>query len=118
MAYDEEARAEEDIFEFLKSLPTGLEAFYKRMLGKMGRKTADLRDGIKMFQFVLFVYRPLTVSELLHTLGIRDNLDTPSDESFKKRIPPEQRIIHCGGNFLEIREHHGITASYEDSLNS
>jgi ankyrin repeat domain-containing protein 50 len=118
LSLEEEGRAEEDIFEFLKSLPTELEDFYKCMLSKVGRKPADLRDGIKMFQFVLFACRPLTVNELLHTLGIPDNLDrefTLSDESFQKRIPREQRIVHCGGNILEISQHHGTTTSYENS---
>lgn len=118
LAYDEEGRAEEDIFEFLTGLPTELEEFYERMLYKMGRNRADLRDGVKMFRFTLFACRPLTVSELLHTLGIPDNLDTKfmlSDESFQKSIPRERRITHCGGNFLEIRQHHGTYTFYKDS---
>jgi hypothetical protein len=117
--YDIEGRAEEEVFEFLKSLLIELEDFYKRMLYNIGRKPADLRDGIKMFRFVLFAYRPLLVNELLHALAIWDDLDTPSsDECFKERIPFERRIIYCGGNFLEIKEHHGITSSYKNSSNS
>lgn len=116
----EQGSTEEDILEFLRSLPTELEEFYKRILEKLGKKESDLRDGIKMFRFVLFARRPLTVAELRHTLGIQDNPDTefaPSDEDFQRRIPAqpvnvllshgveerrrinlmEQRIIHCGG---------------------
>jgi hypothetical protein len=126
--YSEEGPIENDIFEFLGSLPTDLEDFYKRILNKLGRNERDLRDGIKMFRFVLFARRPLTVAELRHTLGIQDNPDiefTLSDEDFQSRIPAqptpppnavevhrridpmEQRIIHCGGNFLEIKQSHG-----------
>ena len=64
-----------------------------------------LRDGIIMFRFVLIAFRPLLVSELLHTLGIRGDLEING-------------IIHCGCNFSEIREHHGIAASYKDPSNS
>jgi hypothetical protein len=117
LQYDAEECAAEEVFTFLKSLPTGLEEFYERMLSKIGMKPAEYRDAIKMFQVVLFACRPLLVSELLHAVGIQDNLDTPSDESFKERIPPEGRIIVCGGNFLEIRQHHGTTTSYKNSSN-
>jgi ankyrin repeat domain-containing protein 50 len=139
--YAEAGPIENDIFEFLRSLPTELEDFYKRILDKLGSNERDLRDGIKLFRFVLFARRPLTVAELRHTLGIQDNPNTeftPSDEDFQRRIPPkpaivlrshtgdgrygidpmEQRIIHCGGNFLEVKQDHGIIASYEESSNS
>ena len=118
LARDEEGYAEEDIFEFLKSLPTELEDFYMRMFEKMKGKELNLRDGLKMFRFVLFARRPLLVDELLHTLGIQDNPDTEftlSDDSFQRRIPSERRIIHCGGNFLEIKSSYGTSVTYNDS---
>ena len=98
--------------------------FHRAPIGR--RKKSDLqdrtrlRDGIKMFQFVLFGRRPLAVDELLHALGIPDNPNTeftPSDESFQKRIPSRQRIISCGGNFLEIKLYHGIGITCPNSLN-
>ncbi|UPL00291.1 hypothetical protein LCI18_011225 [Fusarium solani-melongenae] len=108
LAYDEQGCAEEDVFEFLKSLPTELDEFYRRMLDKMvGRTEKEHKDGVKMFQFVLFAQRPLTVCELLHAFGVPDNPETKflaSDESFQKRIPHQRRITHCGGNFLEIKQ--------------
>jgi hypothetical protein len=127
----EQGSSEEDIFDFLKRLPTELEEFYKRILDKLRNNERDLlRDGIKMFQFALFARRPLTVAELRHTLGIQDNPNTefkPSDEDFQRRVPPqpvilpshavgrhrrvdpmEQRIIACGGNFLEVKQIHGM----------
>ncbi|KAF2175452.1 hypothetical protein K469DRAFT_765097 [Zopfia rhizophila CBS 207.26] len=110
LAYHEEGYSEEEIFEFLKRLPTELEDLYRHMFEKMGRKKSDLRDGIKMLQFVLFGRRPLIVDELLHTLAIPDNPNTkytPFDDSFQKLIPFEQRIISCGGNFLEIKTYLG-----------
>jgi hypothetical protein len=78
-----------------------------------------------MFRFVLFARRLLTVAELRHTLGVQDNPNTEftlSDEDFQRRIPAqsviERRIIHCGGNFLEIKQNHGTVASYEEPSNS
>jgi hypothetical protein len=133
---------ENDIFEFLRSLPTELEDFYERILVKLGRNNErDLRDGIKMFRFILFARRHLTVAELRHTLGIQDNPDiefTQSDEDFQRRIPVqpfiappshavkrqrtidpmEQRIIHCGGNLLEIKQNCGTVTSYKEPSNS
>lgn len=114
LAYDEQGCAEEDVFEFLKSLPTELDEFYRRMLDKMvGRTEKEHKDGVKMFQFVLFAQRPLTVCELLHAFGVSDNPETKSlasDESFQKRIPNQRRITHCGGNFLEIKQLDGTLA--------
>jgi tRNA A37 threonylcarbamoyladenosine biosynthesis protein TsaE len=119
LAYDEQGRSEGDVFKFLQSLPIELEEFYQQMLEKMEKeRLADIRDGVKIFRFVLFAYRPLAVRELLHALGIPDNLDTEfsaSDESFRNLIPHDQRITHCSGNFLEIKQHHGTTTPYEDS---
>jgi hypothetical protein len=118
-AYDEEGLCtERDVFEFLKSLPTELEEFYERMLNNMGQRLADLRDGLKMLRFVLFACRPLTVSELLHTLPIPDisvTEFTASDKVIQNNVPPQRRIIHCGGNFLEIKGPDGTADSYKDS---
>jgi len=112
LAYDDLGYAEEDVFELLKSLPTELDDHYVRMLHKMmGNREKDLRDGVKMFRFVFFACRSLTVCELLHALGIPDTAEIEflaSDESFQKRIPLERRIPHCSGNFLEIKRHSGI----------
>lgn len=122
LAYDEAGRcAEKDIFDFLKSLPTELEEFYQRMLNKMGRNKADVRDGKRMFQFVLFARRPLAANELLHALAIPDerNAQLPvRTDSFRKNIPPERRITHCSGNFLEIRRGLGSTTSEAAARNS
>ena len=107
---EEAGYCEEEIFEFLKRLPTGIEDIYRRMFNKMSGNELALRDGIKMLRFILLGKRPLTVDELLHTLGIPDNPDTkftPLDDSFQTRIPSEQRIISCGGNFLETKPYHG-----------
>ncbi|KNB06504.1 kinesin [Fusarium oxysporum f. sp. lycopersici 4287] len=102
--------SEEEIFGLLKQLPTQLEDFYKHMLEKMLEGKSDLVGDVKIFRFVLFAKRPLAVDELLHALGIPNNPDTqftPSNDSFRKRIPSEQRIVSCGGNFLEIKGRHG-----------
>ncbi|CRG91472.1 Ankyrin repeat domain-containing protein 50 [Talaromyces islandicus] len=109
-----EGCAEEDTFEFLKSLPTELNHYYVRMLGKMIDRDRDLRDGIKLFHFVLFGKRPLAPNELLHALAVSDELHAGyslSYTSFRRRIPLDQCIIHCGGNFLEIRSYNGTNTS-------
>lgn len=66
-----------------------------------------------MFQLVLWAYRPPTTDELLHALTIP--IDAKNDfnltkESFLRRVPTEPRIVHCGGNFLEIRNAQGQDA--------
>ena len=134
LACEESGYSEEDIIEFLKCLPKELETFYELMLERMTTKKSnlrnlrnlqdlrnhrDLQDGIKMFRLVLWARRPLTVDELLHALGIPDNPDTRfiPDDSFQIPIPPERRIISCGGNFLVIRSYHGTSRTFPDSSN-
>lgn len=66
------------------------------MLRRLGRADIDLRDGNKMFRFVLFTRRPLAVDELLHALAISDDPDPEfalSDDEFEKRLP-HQRANH------------------------
>jgi hypothetical protein len=118
--YAEEGYSEEQIFESLQGLPTLLEDFYKLMFKKMNQDKRYPTDAVKIFRFLLFGRRPLTVDELLHALGISDNPDTQftlSDDSFQRRIPSEPRIISCGGNFLEIKQHLGTSTSCTRSLN-
>jgi hypothetical protein len=110
LAYAERGVTKREIFDFLKSLPTELEEFYKRILNELeNRNTRDIKDGRKMFQFVLFTYRPLRLEELHQALAIPDDLQaefSPSDESFDEELilGIKKRIIHCGGNFLEVKD--------------
>ncbi|KAH8696888.1 hypothetical protein GQ44DRAFT_633885, partial [Phaeosphaeriaceae sp. PMI808] len=118
--YAAEGYSENQIFESLQGLPTELEDFYKLMFEKMNWGKQYPTDAVKVFRFVLFGRRPLTVDELLHALGIPDNPDaqfTPSDGFFERRIPPEQRIIKCGGNFLEIKGDRSTGTIYPFSSN-
>jgi hypothetical protein len=115
--YSDRGCSQEDIFEFLKSLPTELEGFYKRILYKLkeGNKR-DVMDGFRMFYFVLFAYRPLRVEELQHALCIPDIPDAtflPSDASFNTKLiyGINKRIIHCGGNLLETKGLSGTVLS-------
>lgn len=109
----EEGYSEKELFRLLKQLPTELEDLYKLMIEKMEHNNASLLYGAKMFQFILFAKRPLTVDEVLHALGILNSADSnskfiPSDALFEKHIPASDRIILSGGgNFLELREHNG-----------
>ncbi|KAF8541113.1 hypothetical protein BDD12DRAFT_683950, partial [Trichophaea hybrida] len=100
----------QDIYDFLRSLPTELEAFYERMLRELedNDDQRGTKDGVRMFQLVLFAYRPLKVQEIHQALAIPDGIDakySPSDESFENELVDDivKRIIYCGGNFLEIR---------------
>ncbi|KAL2831281.1 hypothetical protein BJY01DRAFT_226732 [Aspergillus pseudoustus] len=109
VACAEEGSSEEEIFEFLESLPLELDAFYTLMLRKMMDRR-NLEQTLEIFHFVLFAQRPLTVSELLHALAIPKDLKAmfePSLERLHRRLPTEQRLVHCGGNFLEIRPYQG-----------
>jgi hypothetical protein len=103
-----------EIFDFLQSLPTELGGFYERMLQELAQHDQrDIQIGVRMFQIVLFAYRPLQVAELQHALAIPDDLDAqflPSDNTFENEliVNIENRIIHCGGNFLEIKGNHSV----------
>jgi predicted kinase len=114
----EEGYSEEEILRLLTGLPTELEDLYKLMLEKMEHNDVSRLHGSKMFQFILFAKRPLTVDEVLHALGILGTADSdlkfnPSDALFEKRIPSSDRIILSGGgNFLEIKKHNGMTGIY------
>ncbi|KAF8538648.1 hypothetical protein BDD12DRAFT_740491, partial [Trichophaea hybrida] len=98
-----------EIFAFLRSLPIGLEEFYKRILEKLeNRGPRDITDGAKMFRLVLFAFRPLRVEEIRHALAIPDDVHAeffPTDQTFEDELIHgiTERIIHCGGNFLEIK---------------
>ncbi|KAF8242574.1 hypothetical protein K440DRAFT_565065, partial [Wilcoxina mikolae CBS 423.85] len=107
--------SKKEIFDVLMSLPTELEDLYDRILERLAQgKDRDIRDGIQMFQFVLFTYRPLAVPELHHALAI---LNCPNDEYiaseelFEGAIISgmEKRIMHCGGNILEIKNSQGTS---------
>nr|WOD46542.1 hypothetical protein [Trichoderma atroviride] len=109
----EEGYSEQEVFELLKRLPTELEDFYGHMLEKMEHNKSSLLHATKMFRLILFARRPLTVDEILHALGISDDVDSdpkfiPSDASLEKRLPSSERVIlSSGGNFLEIKQSNG-----------
>ena len=104
-----------EIYGFLKSLPTELEEFYQHILVQLEK--GDLQKveiGKRMLQLVLFAFRPLRLEELRQALAIRESLDAPfscSDESFEGELIHgiEKRIISCAGNFLEIKGSHGTS---------
>jgi len=93
------------IVDRLKRLPKELAKFYRLMLNRLEEEGSqqDIQYGITMFQFVLFALRPLKVVELQHVLAITSD-PKPSYPEFKKILTnePKTRIMHCGGNFLEI----------------
>ena len=94
-----------EIMERLKLLPRELAEFYRFMLNRLEIEgdQQDIQYGITIFQFVLFALRPLKVEELQHILAITSD-PKPSYSEFKNILinEPKTRIVHCGGNFLEI----------------
>ncbi|KAF8532761.1 hypothetical protein BDD12DRAFT_785326, partial [Trichophaea hybrida] len=114
-----------DIFDFLRSLPTELDDFYGRMLRELEDKSKqrDVKDAVRMFQLVLFAERPVTVSEIQQALAISDDDDdeySPSDESFEGELIDDnnivKRIIHCGGNFLDIKGNDIVQFTHQTAL--
>lgn len=106
-----------EIYEFLQSLPTELDSFYDRILSKLEENAQrDIAVGVRIYELVLFAYRPLRISEIQQALAIPDDINAnylPSDSSFKDRIigAIKRRIVHCGGNFLEMK---GLCDSLKD----
>ena len=109
LRYASEGYSEDDVIDFLESLPTELEEIYKNTLARLeGGSARNIAIGHKMFQFVLFSYRPLGVDELGQALAMRDDLDSRfpcSDKSFQRGLIQDmgKRIISCAGNLLEIK---------------
>jgi len=93
------------ILQCLKDLPPDLEDFYGFMFARL--ESGNLRDiqlGRRLFQFVLFARRPLTVAELRHALAIQDSHNLSLEEFEQNLISGLARtIVSCGGNFLEIK---------------
>ncbi|KAF8535211.1 hypothetical protein BDD12DRAFT_753206, partial [Trichophaea hybrida] len=99
------------IYDVLRSLPNELEGFYGHILRGLGMGSHDdIRDGIKMFELVLFACRPLKVPELQHALAIPNN---PNEEfsslieyfTYNTVYGMKKRIIHCGRNLIETNVH-------------
>ena len=109
LEYARDGYTKNQIFSFLKSLPTELEGIYERILMRLERgKELNIEVGQKMLQFVLFAYRPLGLDELRQALAIRGNSGSEflcSDDSFESDLTYgiEKRVISCTGNFLEIK---------------
>ena len=109
LEYARDGCSKNEIFDFLKILPTELEGIYKRILMRLeGGKRRNVEYGKKMLRFVLFTHRPLGLDELGQALAIGDNHDSElscSDESLEGDLiyGVERRIISCAGNFLEIK---------------
>jgi hypothetical protein len=118
LKYAENGCRGKEVFGFLKSLPTELEGFYGRILAELETRTdRDISDGLRMLQLVLFTYRPLSPQELTHALAIPDEIDVEflcSDESFEEGLISgiDKRIIHCAGNFLDIKRVYGTPPYY------
>jgi hypothetical protein len=107
----EQGWSKNEIFGFLKGLPTELEEMYGQIFNEL--KSYNPKMARRVFELVLFARRPLRVLELQHELGISDMLYTaivPSEKCFEDSliVGIEKRIIHCGRNLLEWRGLDGI----------
>jgi hypothetical protein len=115
LRYVDSGCTKNQLFGFLRSLPTELEQFYQRILTKLENgEGKDIKDGLRMLQLVSFAYRPLRLEELRQALAIPDSLDAVFsyfDESFEGDliIGIDKRVISCAGNFLEIKGVHGTS---------
>ncbi|KAF8531181.1 hypothetical protein BDD12DRAFT_767460, partial [Trichophaea hybrida] len=125
LRFSESSGRPKEIYKFLRDLPIELDEFYNRILGELGiRENQVVEDGVKMFRFVLFAYRPLRIEELHHILAIPDNLEAEfslHDESFEENLILDIKtsIVHCGGNFLEIKrldEHTSVQVMHQTVL--
>jgi len=68
-----------------------------------------------MFRLALYTIRPLRLAEFHQALTIPDGIHTefsPSDESFGDELIQgiNKRIIHCTGNFIEIKGASGTSS--------
>jgi hypothetical protein len=113
LRYAESGCTGKEVLDLLRSLPTELEGFYNRILVELEtRADRDIRVGIRMLQFVLFASRPLRLEELRHALASPPEIDAEfpcSDALFEDELIQgiNKRIVHCTGNFLEIKRVHG-----------
>ena len=111
-----EGCTQNEIFDFLESLPTELEGFYNRILTQLERGISrDIRVGQRMLRFVLFTYRPLELEELRQALAVGDSLDAGSlvpDASLEGNLIFDigNRLVSCTGNFLQIKGIHGSSS--------
>ena len=123
LRYASSGYTEDQIFSSLEGLPTELEGFYRRTLSELeGGKKEEIKDGLRMLQFVMFAYRPLRLEELRQALAISESDDASfscSSESFERNLIHgiDKRLISCAGNFLEIKNVGGNAFSRSILLN-
>jgi len=82
----EKVYSRNDIFQFLKSLPTELEDMYKLILKELESTEDKNLMRRRMFEMVLFARRPLRLPEFQHALAISDpsdNWTVPRRQSFE-----------------------------------
>jgi hypothetical protein len=93
-----------EVFDRLKSLPKELEEFYILIFERLENgNPPDIQDGIRLFRFILFALRPITVEELCDAIAIRDDHNNAEEFHQNRTSAIVRRIEHCGGNFLEIK---------------
>jgi len=94
------------VLEVLRDLPPELEELYEQMFSRLENGLPrDIEVGIRLFRFVLFALRPLTVEELRDALAVPDPRYGNCYGNFLRNKMGEigRRIEHCGSGFLEIK---------------
>jgi len=92
-----------EILDLLKAAPPGLETFYEEMFRRLeNSRPHDVQLGIKLFRFILFAFRPLTLEELRDALAVPDDHNLRYEQFQQNKIRNiGKRIEHCGSGFLE-----------------
>jgi len=115
--YAETGFSSDEIFSALEALPRQLEEFYMLILKQLDAGEArDIKVGIRLFQFVLFAARSPTVAEVAHALAMPESPEVryvASVEAFERALirDLDKRIMHCGGNLLEIKRSEGAVGA-------
>ncbi|KAK0727703.1 hypothetical protein B0T26DRAFT_695426 [Lasiosphaeria miniovina] len=98
----------DEIHEELRRFPPGLSGCYTRCLDSLTRRKDTERElARRMFVFLVFAAKPLTVNELRNALAIR--MEPGFDDHQPGRVPSLELIKLLGGSLIRI-EHEGSDA--------
>lgn len=91
--------SEQDVYEQLERLPTGLEETYKRLVSR-SRKPNDLK---RLLQWLAFSVRPLNLSELADIIAVEFPSNGPPEFNAKRRYITSHMVQDvCSGFVTEF----------------
>lgn len=70
----------DDVLERLREVPTDLHQLYKSLLSKL----EDPKQTLKLFQWLLFAFRPLSTEEIQHALALSPEMPEKSISSYSR----------------------------------